>query len=227
MKGVVQIMLALDHIIIPTTSPPQVANKFAKKHSVYVIKGGHHERWGTYNYLTYFNNHTYLEWIGIDQMDIAEKSDNPLIQQVVHALKNGIEQPIQYALRTNQLRQYIVHFDVCNIPYKGPFKGNRGRPDGSLLEWQMLFPICPTGYSLPFLIQWGKKQNVPTDKNTINDRALASVTDYRPNIDSFKKTFHLPRRSHDEPINLTNSQLSLRDGDKLTFTLATEQRSSL
>lgn len=212
-------MLALDHIIIPATSPEQAAHEFAKKHSVHVMKGGHHDAWGTYNYLAYFKNNAYLEWIGIEQMPIAEQSGNPLIKQVVHAMKYNIEQPIQYALRTEQIEQYIDHFNVWNIPYNGPFKGSRGRPDGTLLEWQMLFPISSTSHPLPFLIQWGKHPNVPTDKSLINERELVSVTDHRPNIRAFKQAFHLPKRSSGEAINITNSQLSLRDGNGLTFTV--------
>lgn len=212
-------MLALDHIIIPAASPEQAAREFAKKHSVHVMKGGRHDAWGTYNYLAYFKNNTYLEWIGIEHMDIAKQSGNPLIQQTVQALKSNLEQPTQYALRTNQLSEYIEHFDVWNIPYKGPFKGSRGRPDGTLLEWQMLFPMSQTSTPLPFLIQWGEQPNVPTDKHLINERELVSVTDHRPNIRTFKQAFHLPKRSTDEAMNLTNSQLSLREGNGLTFKL--------
>lgn len=219
MKGVVKRMLALDHIIISAHDPEKSARKFAKKHSIQITKGGEHPDWGTYNYLAYFQNNTYIEWIGINDIKIATESKNPLIEQVVEALTNNIERPIQYALRTKEMDLYIEQMDAIKFAYTGPFSGSRGRPDGSVLEWRMLFPICPTTHPLPFLIEWGDTPNAPTDPELTNQQAITSITDERKNVEAFKTAFHLPTRSGSELIKLQNSNIHLFLGNQLTFTI--------
>lgn len=209
-------MLALDHIIIPSLDPKETAEQFSEQHDIHVVKGGRHEYWGTYNYLAYFKNNAYIEWIGIEQMHIAEQSTNPLIQQVVHAIKNKIQRPIQYAIRTNQIDQIVSYFEENDMSFSGPVQGSRDRADGTLLEWEMLFPRCPTSYPLPFLIQWGEQPNVPADESLINDVNLSSITDKRPNHSTFRAIFQLGSSS---AIALENARLSLEAGDELTFTL--------
>lgn len=210
-------MLALDHIVIPAHDPQQAAQEFAEKYSVRVTKGGEHPHWGTYNYLAYFQNNTYIEWIGINNMEIAKQSINPLIEQVVEALTNNIEHAFQYALRTEEMDQYVAHLDAINFAYSEPFSGSRGRPDGSVLEWKMLFPICPSTKPLPFLIEWGDTPNVPTDPELINKQSIISITDKRKNVESFKRAFHIPTRKGSELIKLKNSNIHLYEGDQLTF----------
>lgn len=212
-------MLALDHIIIPSHNPQQAAEEFAAQHSIHITKGGRHADWGTFNYLAYFQNNVYIEWIGIEQMDLAEKSNNPLIQQIVRALENSIERPIQYALRTRQMDQYIEHLGAMNLPYSGPVTGSRKRPDGSLLEWRMLFPLSPTKHPFPFLIEWGNQPNIPTDPYLINTQTISSITDQRPNITSFQTAFHLPAHRGTELAKLENSHLYVADGDHLSFSI--------
>ncbi len=215
-------MLALDHIIIPAHNPKEAAEEFARKHSLRITKGGEHPHWGTYNYLAYFQNNAYIEWIGINDIEVAQQSTNPLIEQVVEALSNDIEHPVQYALRTDEMNQYMEHFDAMEFAYSEPFTGSRGRPDGSVLEWKMLFPICPTMNPLPFLIEWGDVPNIPTDPEVINKLSITSITDERKNVESFKKTFHLPTRAGSERIELQNSTIHLHVGHQLTFSIDEE-----
>lgn len=219
MKGVVHQMLALDHIVIPAHDPKVSAHKFAVKNHVRITKGGEHPLWGTYNYLAYFQNDTYIEWIGVNDYAIAEKSTNPLIQQVVQALKDNCEKPIQYALRTSEMKSYIQHLDAISFAYSGPVSGSRGRPAGSLLEWKMLFPICPTTQPLPFLIEWGDVPNVPTDTSYINKQSIFLLTDQRENIGSYKTVFHVPVNNDSKDIILENCQIQLGHGNHLSFTL--------
>jgi len=212
-------MLALDHIVIPAHAPEVSAREFAVENHVRITKGGEHPHWGTYNYLAYFQNDTYIEWIGVTDNTVAEKSTNPLIQQVVQALKDNYEQPIQYALRTREMESYIQHLDATSLAYHEPFSGSRGRPDGSLLEWKMLFPICPTTRPLPFLIEWGDVPNIPTDTSYINKQSIILLTDQRENIASYKTAFHLRVNNDSKHITLNNCQIQLGHGNHLSFTL--------
>lgn len=212
-------MLALDHIVIPAQDPEAAARQFADENHVRVIQGGEHPHWGTYNYLAYFQNDTYIEWIGVNNYTVAEKSSNPLIQQVIQALEENDEQPIQYALRTREMDKYIEHLDAIPFAYSEPFSGSRGRPDGSLLTWKMLFPICPTTQPLPFLIEWGDVQNVPPDASYINKQSIALLIDQRENIAPYRTAFHLPDIADSKEIVLENCHIELSKGNYLSFTL--------
>ena len=149
-------MLALDHLVI-SVKDAEKANEYARKHlSIKAIKGGNHEQWGTYNYLAYFSNTSYIEWLAIHDEDKARSVDNPLIQHLLHVQEEKREPTtFQFALRTNQLDSYVEHFKQEQIPFKGPFNGHRVKPDGTELRWRMLFPKYDFKTEmLPFLIEW-------------------------------------------------------------------------
>ncbi|MBP2079835.1 VOC family protein [Oceanobacillus polygoni] len=205
-------MLALDHLIIAASDPKKTAQQFATKYSVKVIQGGKHHHWGTYNYLAYFKNDCYIEWLGIFDEVLARKSGNPLIHQLVAALANHVEAPIQYALRTNQMDAYIAHFNAEDISYTGPIPGSRKRPDGSTLNWRMLFPASESTV-LPFLIEWGAEKNVPKDSDSINEQKLDTVMTPHD-----VQTYSL--RVENGAVNLENASLFIKQGKNLTFTFA-------
>ncbi|WP_164671028.1 VOC family protein [Virgibacillus doumboii] len=181
-------MLALDHIIIAANDPQQAADDFAKKHGVKVLEGGRHESWGTHNYLAYFSNDCYLEWLGIFNENIAAQSDNPLIAQLVRALDSDVEGPIQYALRTDSMDDYLKQFNEKGIPYTGPIAGSRKRPDSSQLEWRMLFPKNKI-VRYPFLIEWGDIKNVPSDSELINRQHIDTLHPVIANENDYNNIF--------------------------------------
>lgn len=198
-------MLAIDHIVIAAKDPEQSAHAFGEKHYVTIVEGGKHELWGTYNMLAYFNNDCYLEWLGIFDLEKAEQSENPLIQQLVHQLKTTGDGPFQYALRTQKMDNYIAHLESSHIPYEGPFKGSRVKPNGSTLSWQMLFP---TGLSTisPFLIEWGKSINRPEDPYLINERRLCLLAHQHEDLDIFNNIYQ---------TNMSSPELKLDNGSIL------------
>ncbi|WP_052360567.1 VOC family protein [Oceanobacillus manasiensis] len=163
-------MLAIDHIVITAHDPKKAAEEFGKKYDVIVVKGGEHEKWGTHNYLAYFTNNCYIEWIGLFDKQLAFQSNNPLIKQVVKSLGDGVEKPIQYALRTEEMAKFEEQFKQERIAYHGPVSAGRSRPDGTTLSWKMLFPEPST--RLPFLIEWASA-NKPADPKLINQKKLS------------------------------------------------------
>ncbi|WP_174615723.1 VOC family protein [Virgibacillus ihumii] len=181
-------MLALDHIILASKDPKQAAEAFANKHNVTVLEGGKHEDWGTYNYLAYFSNDCYLEWLGIFDEDLAGKSENPLIDQLVRTLHSDVEGAIQYALRTNAMDDYLGHFHQHDVSFTGPIAASRNRPDGSLLEWRMLFPQAEI-IRHPFLIEWNSEKNVPNDTALINKQQIDTFYPVMPNPNDFDTIF--------------------------------------
>lgn len=209
-------MIALDHIVIAAKDPVQAAHDFWGKHEVTTVEGGRHTKWGTYNHLAYFSNDCYIEWLGIFDKSLAAKSENPLVQQLVAALEDNIEGPIQFALRTKRMDDYVGHFRASGIPYTGPIPGSRKKPDHSTLEWRMLFPESTQAKILPFLIEWGDVKNVPQDKRDLNKQQLKSVSCgiaadvmeqvYQPNI-------------ADNAVGLENGMLVLQQGEDIGFHL--------
>ncbi|MYL35048.1 hypothetical protein GLW05_15805 [Pontibacillus yanchengensis] len=162
-------MLAFDHLVVLTSSPEEAQNNFYSTYGIQGLKGGHHESWGTYNYLAFFDNQAYIEWIGIEDRKRAEASDNPLIKHIAYSNQRQIDGPIQFALRTNEMDEMIRYFDKEEIAYEGPFSGSRTKPNGTTLSWRMLFPSFDASMEiLPFLIEWDGPPNAPEDESLIN-----------------------------------------------------------
>ncbi|RKQ30908.1 VOC family protein [Oceanobacillus halophilus] len=205
-------MLALDHIVIASRNPKADAEEFARRFDVEVIEGGKHEIWGTYNFLAYFQNDCYLEWLGVMDIATAKRSDNPLIHQLVAALENGIEGTIQYALRTNQMDYYVRYFYKTDISFIGPIPGSRKKPDDTMLEWKMLFPMESS--NLPFLIEWNNGKNIPADSSLINNRRI-KVMKTPADENQFSNIYQTKFINNNS--SLENSLI--RIGDRMSFEL--------
>ncbi|QKY71193.1 VOC family protein [Lentibacillus sp. CBA3610] len=201
-------MLSIDHIVIAAKNPEKAANDFGQEHGVAVTKGGQHASWGTNNYLAFFRNDCYIEWIGIFDETTAARSSNPLIHLLFRELAEGHEGPIQIALRTNHMDDNIKNLQELNIPFTGPVPGSRKRPDSSLLEWRMLFPEIK-GEVLPFLIEWGEGKNTPQDSKLINDKAIDSVSMVVTDPEKFASIYQLNMAS--QKARLENAELKLSD----------------
>ncbi|WP_085505057.1 VOC family protein [Thalassobacillus devorans] len=204
-------MLAFDHLVIAADQPEEEQNHFEEKYGIRGFRGGRHETWGTYNYLAHLKNHSYLEWIGIEDKETARKSDNPLIKQLVHSLSVNQKGPIQFALRTNDMDQFLDYWDKEGIPYKGPFPGSRKKTDGTLLQWRMLFPDIQS-HSLPFLIEW-EGNNRPDDSHLISNTSFTSIEVGLGNFPNtrrlFEKIYHMESPEHE---NSTHCTWSLENG---------------
>lgn len=207
-------MLAIDHIVIVAHDPEEAAIEFGKEHDITVMEGGKHANWGTYNYLAYFSNDSYIEWIGIFDAKIARRSKNPLIKQVVSAREDNAEGPIQYALRTDKMDNYIEHLQKMNIPIIGPVPGSRIRPDNSMLEWRMLFPESDE-LSLPFLIEWGDVKNVPLDSRLINKQQIHTISSNTTDLKKFTDIYRMKIKNN--LLQLDNTQIIT--SNHLTFSV--------
>lgn len=207
-------MLAIDHIVIASKNPEQDAKEFEEKFGVKIVSGGKHTNWGTYNYLSFFKNNSYLEWLGVYDEDLAKKSDNPLIQRLIHFLDEGKTGPVTYALRTKDMNHELEHLKKHSTPFVGPLPGARKREDGSTLGWRMLFPS--KGKNLPFFIEWGDRINLPNDKAMINSEKITTVR--VPGImDAYTAVFKF--ESHEKTMQLENGKLEFTNNPKLDFSI--------
>lgn len=215
------VVLALDHIVITGKNAEEASENYHKRMAIKAIKGGEHENWGTYNYLAYFSNESYIEWLGIQDYDKASESDNPLIKHLVYRLDQNKPGPFQFALRTNQMDEYWKHFQANNIPFDGPFSGERLRPDGTLLTWRMLFPKYHVeDEMLPFLIEWGNSSNAPTTQGLTNPQAIMNIHYSGVNKATFMDIYQLKnRKSLSNQFLLRNSKISFKESGDLSFEL--------
>ncbi|WP_162297915.1 VOC family protein [Halalkalibacillus sediminis] len=216
-------MIAFDHLVVFSNQPEQHKQLFSSLHGQVTVKGGEHEQWGTFNHLAFMGNKSYIEWIGVEDDDKAKESTNPLIRQVIFAKEQSMEGPIQFGLRVEDLNAYINHFDQEGIEYEGPFPGSRAQPDGTLLEWTMLFPKMNSHTVLPFLIQWDGEGNTAQDPSLMNSTEFDSVTIYTQNLESTTnqmKGYYLleePSHSSENEVewSLGNGKLIVKKGDGL------------
>lgn len=203
-------MLYLDHVIWTGNNVEEINNKYGIKFAVKSVKGGEHEDWGTFNYLTHMSNNCYLEWLGIRDMERAEQQDIPLTQHLVQALKTGKEGPFQFALRTNKMGDYINHFTANDIPFTGPVTGERQKPNGQLLSWRMLFPHREgdEGEVLPFLIQWDQPEHERVDVSLINHQAITDIEFGGLDKARFSHIYQLPNKKlNGNKIKLPNTTI--------------------
>lgn len=207
------IVLALDHIVIATHNPKEAARQFSQNHHVKIVAGGEHGSWGTYNYLAYFANDCYIEWLGVVNKEVAAQAKNPLIIQLVHSLETSQEGPIQFALRTNELAYFADYYLQASIQVTGPIPGNRKKPNGSSLSWNMLFPHADD--SVPFLIEWKEGINLPDNPHSINPQTITEITSHLP-VSTISVLYQVPAKKN---IRLQNTQLQLESEKGLSFTI--------
>ncbi|MGM7703547.1 VOC family protein [Pseudalkalibacillus sp. Hm43] len=162
----------LDHVVHFTKQPESAKNAFELL-GLNALYGGDHPNWGTYNCLSFYERLAYIEWIGIQNRQVAEHSDNPLIQQIAWDAAAEREGFSQLAFRTDRLLNLKDHLEAEGHETIGPVHGQRKKGDGSLLEWSMLFlkqdDHSPIRY--PFFIEWGQP-------DTVRERELAALMEH-------------------------------------------------
>ncbi|WP_033828888.1 VOC family protein [Bacillus andreraoultii] len=142
-----------DHLVHFSYNPNELKEQFCKL-GFHAIDGGKHEEWGTYNCLCYFNALRYIEWIGVENESIANKTTNPLIQQVMEDYKFG-ESFSQLAFRTENMNHLFQHVKNQGLTPIGPFPGSRKKTNGKVIQWSLLFVKDENELGrFPFFIEW-------------------------------------------------------------------------
>jgi len=193
--------ISFDHLVHFTENPEEAKTAF-QFIGFRAINGGQHPFWGTYNCLNYFNHLMYIEWIGINNLDIAKQSENILIQQIVQDQITG-DGFSQIAFRTDNILTIKQEIKKKGLTPIGPFEGSRKREDGKELSWSMLFvkDESKDECRFPFFIQWGEsdavrtKQMEPLMNHNIGSPSLSYVglLDSKENgsIQKYLKLFQL------------------------------------
>lgn len=142
-----------DHLVHFLHRTPEEAMAAFRQAGFHAMPGGSHPLWGTWNSVCYLGL-SYMEFLAVQDAEVASQCDNPLIVQLVqeNALGEGMG---QIAIRTSEMEQWAKRFRELGLEVKGPLTGSRIREDGSRIVWRMLFAKAPDSrLQLPFFIQW-------------------------------------------------------------------------
>ncbi|HEX7057369.1 MAG TPA: VOC family protein [Bacilli bacterium] len=152
-----------DHLVHLVNDPDRCVDELRQR-GISAMRGGRHERWGTYNSLCYFDL-SYIEFLGVDHPDLAlTVTDNDLARQAAADLPEN-EGLARIGIRSYNIGQAAERAQALGYQVTGPFAGSRTRTDGTVLRWKMFFiRDGASGLRMPFFIQWEH-----TDKQRQND----------------------------------------------------------
>lgn len=132
-------------------------------HLIQLNEGGKHTALGTYNYLSYFGL-SYIEWIDVFNQELVENAaagDERLSFAATLSRTNYEEGLKRLCFRTDDIHTLKSHLENCGLTVIGPTKMSRTKPDGQVIEWQLLYiDEKRLDRELPFFIQWGKSDEL-------------------------------------------------------------------
>lgn len=143
-------MLELDHVVYFSKQSPQES---VQKHIGTTI-GGRHKSWGTVNALTYTKD-SYIEYLSVENNEIAKNSNHPLITLLLNDLKDG-EGWGTICMRVNQIDVLNERLRKQGLSTSGVMNAERETTSGFVRKWKMLFIDQDISDELPypFFIEW-------------------------------------------------------------------------
>lgn len=147
-------MFELDHVVNFTKKKPTEIAAQQLIAGIHPVVGGQHIHWGTYNALFYTQT-SYIEWLAVENEDIAEKSDHPLIKQLLFDRKDR-EGFASICLRSTDLEKMDRYFQKMGYKTSGVLPSERMTVSGEIRRWKMLFinQKIDNGLPYPFFIEW-------------------------------------------------------------------------
>ncbi|MFL0362134.1 VOC family protein [Pseudobacillus sp. 179-B 2D1 NHS] len=160
-----------DHLV-HFVEEPEKAIAFLKEKGIAAVEGGVHENRGTYNAVSYFD---------LSYIELLSTYDKELVRQTQHPKHSFLETVAEeqftegfsrIAIRTTDIEGAAKHFKNKGLTIYGPESFSRKRPDGSLVEWQLLYIGDPAGgMELPFIIQW-QEEDAERKKELIERKVI-------------------------------------------------------
>jgi len=159
LRGEVPVSLPekLDHILLGSPNL-QGGIDFVEKHTgVRATFGGVHPGRGTQNALLSLGERRYLEIIAPDPAQ-------PGVQNPIASNLHSLTEPhlIGWAAHPGSVSAFAEKLRAAGLEFEGPIPGSRKRPDGKLLEWQIVALADTASGLLPFFIEWGQDSVHPS-----------------------------------------------------------------
>lgn len=141
----------IDHLVIACDDPDAAAVELTEQLGLTVAGGGRHDGRGTYNRIAWLADGSYLELIGVDDPDLAERDRVGAATLRALALHGG--GLATYALAEDEIEKAAGALEALGS-FGRAMHGSRTRPDGESVEWWTSFPAGDLGPDrTPFLIQ--------------------------------------------------------------------------
>ncbi len=174
----------LDHLLIGAPDLASGVAWVADRLGVTPLLGGRHPGLGTHNALTGLGGARYLEVIAPDpdRTGLAPP----------FAWLSACPAPTlaTWAAQADDLLPIASALDTAGLGHSGITAGSRRRPDGSMLEWQTLFPAETEGGLVPFFIRWNDPAAHPT-LSLPHDLNLEALSFTHPEPERLAKIFSL------------------------------------
>lgn len=161
--------MKFDHVIHIIEETPEQAVNFWRQQNLHAVIGGRHEKWGTRNALM-CGKDSYIEWLALENREIAESADHPLTQLLLH---NGPGFGT-ICFRVDSIGELENRLTGLGFQTSGILDGSRQTADGRLIEWKMLFVDVEPSDRLPypFFIEW----NESDEERYVGLRAAGAIT---------------------------------------------------
>ncbi|WP_353463450.1 VOC family protein [Mammaliicoccus sciuri] len=149
---------------------------------IQAIQGGKHTQLGTYNQLSYIDLH-YIEWIDVFDAALARSYAHTEEGRLSFAnifkdthVQEGFK---RICLRTQDIDSMKTHLEQFDLDIVGPIEMSRTKPDGTTIQWQLLYLDDKQDLNLPFIIQWGEsdeQREASLEDNFHNNLSIDEVT---------------------------------------------------
>lgn len=164
--------MKLDHVVYFTDLTPDEIVRQQRGEGRHAVTGGSHSQWGTYNALLYTRN-GYVEWLSVEDLETAKKSDQLLTRLLLHDLK---DRPGWGTLcfSTHNITRLNTTLKDKGYQTSGVISAKRETPEGRVKRWKMLFINEPVTdhLPLPFFIEWEEPEKeryaILKEEKTIN-----------------------------------------------------------
>ncbi|PWA10668.1 hypothetical protein DCC39_10900 [Pueribacillus theae] len=145
-----------DHLVHFVEKPKKVIKELEKR-GIHAVEGGKHQNHGTYNALCYFDL-SYIEFLGTYDRELIKQTKHPRHSMRETIVKNKFKEGfVRFAVRTTDIEGVAARFREKGLTVNGPVPLSRQRPDGSVIEWRLLYAGDENGaLELPFIIQWNE-----------------------------------------------------------------------
>ncbi|WP_172370654.1 VOC family protein [Sporosarcina jiandibaonis] len=149
-------MVKLDHVVYFTEKSPDEIVAEQEKMGWHAVIGGSHEKWGTHNALMYVEN-AYIEWLSVENKDIAEKSGHQLVNLLLRDVPKG-EAWGTICFSAENLNAFDTRLRAAGYETSGVIEAERKTVTGDIRRWKMLFVDQQPSADLPFpfFIEWEK-----------------------------------------------------------------------
>jgi hypothetical protein len=172
----------LDHLLIGAPDLASGATWVTEHLGVTPTPGGRHPGFGTHNALTGLGGVRYLEVIAPDPEGAG------LAPHFAWLSACTTPKLATWAVAAPDLAPIASRFEECRVRHSEILAGSRRRPDGSLLEWQMLFPDENEGGVVPFFIRWQDPSQHPA-RTLDHALGLESLSLVHPEPERLTKIF--------------------------------------